>query len=115
MLDEDTYLDFAGFEPNYSRQALLPAGEREVRVEDVENWLEENHSDPGYQVFSAEEIAELVMSGDQPGENSSSESEDEVVVRQKMSQVRDCLTLSFNMLMRQITVTFKAFMNTSAY
>ena len=39
--------------------------EREVCVEDVENWLDENDSDLGYQVRSTEEIAESVLSGDQ--------------------------------------------------
>ena len=37
--------------------------EREVSVEDVENWLEENDSHPGYQVLSTEEIAESVLAG----------------------------------------------------
>ena len=90
MLDEDLDLDFDGLEPNDFHQALLRAGEIEVSVEDVEDWLVENDSDPGYQLLSTEEIAESVLAGDQPGESSSSDSEDEVVVRQKMSQVSDC-------------------------
>ena len=69
----------------------MRAVEREVSVEDVENWLEENDSDPGYRVISMEEIAESVLNGDQPGESSSSDSEDELAVRQKISQVRDCI------------------------
>ena len=79
MLDEHPDLHFAGLEPNDFHQTLLCAGEREVCVEDVENLLEENDSDPGYQVLSTEEIAESALAGDQPGESSSSDSEDEVV------------------------------------
>ena len=90
--------------------------EREISVKGVENWLEENDSDPGYQVLSTEEIVESVLAVDQPGESSSSDSEDEVVVRQKMSQVRYCsdtlIQYVDDMLM---TVTFKVFMNTSAH
>ena len=55
-----------------------------VSVKDVEN-----DSDPGYEVLCMEEIAESVLAGDQPGESSSSESEDEVAKRPKMSQVQD--------------------------
>ena len=75
-MDEDPDLDFAGFEPNDLHQTLLHAGEshageshageREVSVKDVENWLEENDSNPAYQVLSTEEIAESVLAGDQP-------------------------------------------------
>ena len=46
MLDEDPELHFARIEPNYLHQALILAEEREVSVEDVENRLEENDSDP---------------------------------------------------------------------
>ena len=53
--------------------------EREVSAEDGENWLD---SDPCYHVLSSEEIAESVATGDQPGD-SSSDSEEEVIVRQK--------------------------------
>ena len=67
------------------------AGEREGSVENADIWLEENDSYPGYQVLSTEEIAESFLASDQPGESSSSDSEDEVVVRPKMSQVRDCI------------------------
>ena len=66
------------------------AGEREVSVEDVENWLEENDSDLGYKVLSTEEIVESVLAGDQPGESSRRDSEDEVVARPRMSPERDC-------------------------
>ena len=89
ILFKDSDLDFAGLERKDFHQTLLRAGEREVSVEDVENWLEENDSDHVYQVLSTEEIAESVLAGDQPGK-SSSDSEDEVVVRLRMSQVRDC-------------------------
>ena len=80
-MKEDPDLDFAGFEPNYIHQTLLHAGMKEVSDKDVENWLEESESYPVYQVLSTEEIVESVLGGDQPGESSSSDSEDEVVVR----------------------------------
>ena len=46
--------------------------EREVSVEDLENRLVENDSDPVYHVLSTEEIAESDLAGDQPGDSSSS-------------------------------------------
>ena len=70
-MDDDPDLYFAGLERNDLQHTLLRAGEREVSVEDVENWLDENDSDPGYQVLSTVEIAESVLAGDQPGESSS--------------------------------------------
>ena len=85
MLDEDHEPDFSGFEPNDIHQTLLRPGEKEVSVEDVENWLEENDSELGYQVLSTDEIAESVLGGEQPGESSSSDSEEEVMVRPKVS------------------------------
>ena len=81
MFDEDPHLDFSGFEPNDLHQNLLCAGEREVSFEDAEIWLEENDSEPGYQVHSTEEIVESVLAADQSEESCSSDSEDEVVVR----------------------------------
>ena len=81
MLDKDSDQDFARLEPSDFHQTLLCAGEREVSVKDVENWFEENNSDPGYQVHPTEEIADSILAGDQPGESSSSDTEDEMVVR----------------------------------
>ena len=43
-------------------------------MEDTENWMEENDSDPGYQVVSTEEIVESLLAVDQPGESSSRDS-----------------------------------------
>ena len=106
MLYEYLDIDFAVSEPNYFHQALIRAGEREVCVEGVENWLEEIHSDPVYQVLYTGKILESVLAGDQPGESSSSDTEDEVVVRQKYHKYEIVLTLSYNMLMQQMTVTF---------
>lgn len=91
LTDEDTELDFLGFEPQDFHQTLQRAGDDNVTVEDVEDWLEENDADPGYQILSAEEIADSVVNPD-PDE-SSSEGEEEVVapVRPKMSDVREAL------------------------
>ncbi|KAK3886656.1 hypothetical protein Pcinc_009210 [Petrolisthes cinctipes] len=85
LLDEDPELNFLGFEPQDYHQSLLSAGERGVSLEDVENWLEDNDADPGYQVLSTEEIAEAVLVGKQSGESSSSDEEEEVAIKPKMS------------------------------
>ena len=81
MLDEDPNLDFAGFEPNDLHQ---------VNDKDVENWLEESDSDPGYEVLSSKELSESELAGDQPGESGSSDSEDVMVVRKNVSNARFC-------------------------
>ena len=65
--------------------------EREVSLDNVENRLEENDFGPGYRILSTEKIAESVLAGDQSGESCCSDLEDEVVVRQRMSQVRDSI------------------------
>ena len=56
MLEEDSDLDIAGPMRNDFHKTLLRDGEKEDSVEDVENRLEENDSEPGYQVLSTEEI-----------------------------------------------------------
>ena len=79
MLDKDPDLGFTGFNRIiFTKHYCILDRERGVNVE---NWLEEDDSDPGYQVLSTEEIVESVLAGDQPGESGSSDSEDEVVVR----------------------------------
>ncbi|CAI9732996.1 Hypothetical predicted protein [Octopus vulgaris] len=56
---------------------LQRAGEKDIALGDVQDWLDENESDPGYQILSDEEIvAEMV--GTQ--ESNSSDVEDEVPV-----------------------------------
>ena len=89
--------------------------EREVSIVGVENWLEENDCHHGYQVLSTEEIVESILAGDQAGESSSSGSETRWRCYKKCLKYVIVLTLSYNMLMRQMTVTFKVFMNTSAH
>ena len=93
----------------------LRAGERDSSFEDDVNWLDENDSNPDYQVRTTEEIAESVLLGAQPGESSISDSEDEVVVRRKMSQVRDCIDTPIQYVDATIDSKFKVFMNTSAH
>ena len=111
MLNEDPDLCFAGLEPNDFHQTLLRAGEREISFEDAENWLEENDSDPVFQVLSVEEIDESVQAEEQPGVSGGSDSEDEEVMRPRMSQVRDCNDI----FIQYVDVTFKVFMNTSTH
>ena len=93
----------------------MRAGERDSSVEDDVNWLDENNSDPDYQVRTTEEIAESVLPGAQPVESSISNSEDEVVVRQNMSQVRDCIDTPIQYVDSTIDSKFKVCMNTSAH
>lgn len=66
------------FEPQDFLQTLLPAEKRNITVDDVEYWREENYADPGYQVLSMEEIAEAVLV----------DKEEVVMTRLKMSEVR---------------------------
>ena len=65
-------------------------GEREVSLEDVENWLEESDADPGHQVLTIDEITDS-MTEEAREESSSSESEEEVVPRSKMAHVHESI------------------------
>ena len=56
MLDDDPDLHFAGLEPNDFHRNFVCAVERDVCVKDVENCLEEDDSDPCYQVLSTEKL-----------------------------------------------------------
>lgn len=67
-------------------RVLLLAGEEEVTVDDVAEWLDNNESDPGYQIVSDEEIAAQVAAGDQ--ESSEDDEEEMHVDKPKLSLVR---------------------------
>ncbi|KAG7175259.1 hypothetical protein Hamer_G001296 [Homarus americanus] len=45
-------------------QMLHVDGENNITMEDVETWLEENEGEPGYQMLSAEGIADAVRAVD---------------------------------------------------
>ena len=106
MLDVDPDLDFAGFEPNDFRKTSLRPGDRG----ECRRCLK-----PDYQVLSTEEIVESVLDGDQPGESISIDSEWRWWCYEKCLKCEIVMTLSYNMLMRQMTVTFKVFVNTFAH
>ncbi|XP_062854201.1 tigger transposable element-derived protein 7-like [Trichomycterus rosablanca] len=93
LLDKDFECDFLGFEPQDFHQVLLCAGEKDVTFEDVENWLEDNDADPGYQMLSTEEIADAVLTDKDAVGDSSTDEEEEVVLGPKMSAVRESLDI----------------------
>ena len=100
LLDQDPQLDFQGSSPEDFHQIFLHTGETYVAVEDVENWFDYNGTNPGYQVLSLGEIAESAVN-ESDSRSSSSESEEEVVVRPKMAQVCD----SIDLLLKYVDVT----------
>ena len=61
-------------------------GEREVSLEDVENWLNDSDTDLGHQGRTIAEIADS-MTKEPLEDNSNSGSEEEVVTRPKMVYV----------------------------
>ena len=87
--DEDSDIEFEGFEPDDFHKMMVRTGETDVTAEYVQDWLEENDADPWYQVLSMEEIAKTVLHGDQS--DSSSDLEEEVVVRPRIADVRDSI------------------------
>ena len=90
LQDIDPELDFKGFKAQDFHRVFQACGEREVSLEDVENWLEESDADPGHQVLTIDEIADSVTE-EAREESSSSESEEEVVPRPKMAHVRESI------------------------
>ena len=83
-------IDFEGFEPKDFHRVFQVWGEREVLLEDVENWLDDSDADPGHQVMTIDEIAEPVQ------DESNSESEEEVITRPKMAHVRESFDVLLN-------------------
>lgn len=79
MLGENPELDFVKILWFKTFKVLSYAGQKDVNLEDIENWLEENDADPSYQILSGEKIAESVLAGDD-SVDSSSELEKEVVM-----------------------------------
>ena len=72
LLDVDPELDFKGFEAQDFHRIFQASGEREVSLDDVENWLEDNNAGPGYQVLT---IGEIAVTEEGTAESSSSETE----------------------------------------
>ena len=90
LQDTDPELDFDGFEPKDFHRVFQVCGEREVSLEDVDNWLDDSDADPGHQVMMIDEIADIVT--DEPMQDkSNSESEEEVITRPKMAHVRESI------------------------
>ena len=100
LLDQDPELDFEGFSLEDFHQIFLRSGETEVTVEDVENWFDDNDANPGYQVLSLGEIAKSVVN-ESDCSSSSSEWEEEVVIRPKMAEVSE----SMDTLLKYVDVT----------
>ncbi|KAK3876830.1 hypothetical protein Pcinc_018404 [Petrolisthes cinctipes] len=79
------FVGFDGFEARDFQRLLHSAGERDVTLADVQDWLDDNESDPGYEVLSTQQIAAQVTQDD----NVSSEDEDKVQHKKlKMSTLR---------------------------
>ena len=75
LLDVDPELDFKGFEAQDFHRIFQASGERDVSLDDVENWLEDNNAGPGYQVLTIGEIADTVAEEGTAESSSSSETE----------------------------------------
>ena len=73
MHDDDPDLDFEGFETQDFIRVFQLCGERNVTVNDVEEWLEEGDADPGHQVLSLTEIADEVTEGERDSSSSNKE------------------------------------------
>ena len=89
LINADPDYDFEGFEATDFYHVLQHAGKKDITLDDVQDWLEENEVDPGYQVLSDEEIVAEVVS---TKESSSSDEDDEMpVILPKLSEVSGCM------------------------
>lgn len=89
MSDTDPIVDFEGFEATDFLTQLWAAGER-VTEETVDNWLEIDEGDPGYQILTDEEIAASVTATEAQNDE---EVEDLLPDIPKIRQVREVLDL----------------------
>ncbi|XP_045127992.1 tigger transposable element-derived protein 7-like [Portunus trituberculatus] len=81
--------DFEGFEAGDFQRVLQRADEKDVTLEDVQEWLDENDADPGYQILSDEEIAVEVTG---THESSSSDDKHEMpVTLPRLSEMSCCM------------------------
>lgn len=89
LYDADQDLDFEGFEAADFHRILVRGGETEVTMDDVQEWLDENESDPGYQILSAEEIAAEVLAVTEHTSDNDDEEEMPPPKKEKLSKVRE--------------------------
>ena len=82
---EANFIGFDGFESQDFRRLLHQAGEKNVTLDDVRDWMDENETDPGYEAFTTEQIAAQVVDG---GKKDSSDDEEIQVKKIKLSTLR---------------------------
>ena len=91
LMDEEVEADFVGFEAEDLQRQLQTAGEVGPSVDDVRDWLDEQESDPGFQVLGESEIAEAIIN---PEEHHSSSDEEDVPIRKhKLATVRQSVEI----------------------
>ncbi|XP_076048822.1 uncharacterized protein LOC143029777 isoform X2 [Oratosquilla oratoria] len=90
LIDVEPDYDFEGLEATDFHYMLQCAGETEVTLENVQDWLDENDNEPGHQILSAEEIVAEVVGKE---ESSWSDKEDNEMALDlpKLSEVRKCM------------------------
>ena len=74
LQDIDPDLDFEGFEPKDFHRVFQACREREVSLDDIETWLDDNDADLGHQVMKIDEIAGSVT--EEPVEDDSTSESD---------------------------------------
>ena len=82
--------DFQGFGEDDAATFLAQfrrGGERDVTMEDVEDWLDEAETVPGHEIYTEEEIAEQIQG--QEADESSEEEEEEPIKLPKLSLLRE--------------------------
>jgi hypothetical protein len=73
----DANLQFTACEVSDSHRTIWNVGEKKVTEDAILQWLEEDESDPGYQVMTEREIAEEVLAHDKTNEERDDEEEEE--------------------------------------
>ena len=81
--------DFTGFETSDFCETVKKAVE-EVNENDIEQWLNLDEGDPGYQILSQEEIVESVLHDDQEDGDDEDE-ETSVTGGSKLSAIRNSM------------------------
>ncbi|KAG7172736.1 Tigger transposable element-derived protein 7-like 55 [Homarus americanus] len=73
--------NFEGFKVMDFHQILHLGGEKNITMENVETWLEENGGDPGYRMLLAEEITDAARAVDKEDGDTESSDEEESCVK----------------------------------
>ncbi|KAK3851778.1 hypothetical protein Pcinc_041599 [Petrolisthes cinctipes] len=90
---EEPVVDFEGFEATDFMNQLLNAGER-VTEETIDNWLESDEGDPGYQILTDEEITASVTATDEQLANEDDEEDEDLIPDiPKLKQVREAIDM----------------------